>query len=258
MIAMLTMVAAMAVVVMTEPAALADTGAACTALYTIGWQTPTNSPPDFGATVTVKNNATYPINGWTITWDFPVGQSYAAGSVYSANMAQVGTRVTATPAGSYNANLAPGASTTFGFKGYWNGTSNPVPTTTCTGPSQGSSSHKLAGPLEPLGVNTASWDTNFVDPAIATYLSNAKAQLIRYPGGSWAEEYDWQTNQAKGEVMPVDFAAYSNQVNAAGGQKFVTINYGTGTPASAGAWAAQAKATAGQGVALRSTMSPVR
>ena len=50
--------------------AVADTGAACAATYSIGWQTPSNSPPDFGATVTVKNNAAYAISTWTITWTF--------------------------------------------------------------------------------------------------------------------------------------------------------------------------------------------
>ena len=239
-----------AAVAVAEGSASADTGAACSASYVIGWQTPSNNPPDFGVTVTVTNNATYAITGWTVTWSYTAGQTIIAGSPYSANVTQTGTTVAATPMGSYNANLAPGASTTWGFHGTYNGTSNPVPTVTCTGPSQGSASATLAGNLSPLGINTASWDTNFVDPEIATYLSTANAGLIRYPGGSWADQYMWQTNTVNNSVQPVDFADYSAQVDAVtGGQKFVTINYGSDTPESAAAWVRQSQ-TAGQGVTL--------
>ncbi len=228
----------------------ADTGASCGVSYTIGWQTPSNSPPDFGAAVTVTNNSPYPISTWTVTWSFTAGQTIVPGSPYSANVSQSGTTVTATPGGSFNANLAPGQSATWGFDGDYNGTSNPIPSVTCTGPSQGSGSATLSGSLDPLGVNTAAWDSNFTDPAIASDLSAGSIGLIRYPGGSWADQYLWQPNTVNGSVQPVDFAQYSSQVDAiSGGQKFVTIDYGSDTPASAGAWVKQS-ATAGQGVSL--------
>lgn len=231
--------------------ATADTGAACTATYTIGWQTPSDNPPDFGVTVTVTNNATYTISGWTVSWTYTAGQALIAGSAYSANVVQSGAAVTATPGGSYNATLTPGQSVTWGFHATYNGTSNPVPAVNCSGPSQGSSSATLSGPLEPLGVNTAAWDTNFVDPAIATSMSAAHLGLVRYPGGSWADQYMWQTNTVNGSAQPVNFAQYSNQVNAVGnGQKFVTVNYGSDTAASAAAWVKQAATTAGQGTTL--------
>src|SRR5579884_493092 len=243
--------ATLAAVTVGASSAPADTGAACSAVYTIGWQTPSDSPPDFGVTVTVTNNAAYAISTWNVSWNFTAGQAIIAGSPYSATVVQNGTTVTATPAGSYNATLAPGASTTWGFHGTYNGTSNPVPTVTCSGPSQGSSSAVLSGPLTPLGVNTASWDTNFVDSAISTDLNAAHTGLIRYPGGSWADEYMWQANTAKGQTQPVNFAQYSSQVDSiSGGQKFVTVNYGSDTAASAGAWAKQAATTAGEGVSL--------
>jgi Cellulose binding domain len=227
----------------------ADTGASCGVTYTIGWQTPSNSPPDFGATVTVTNNSSYAISTWTVTWAYTAGQTIVAGSPYSANVAQSGSTVTATPE-SFNASLAAGASTTWGFDGDYNGTSNPVPTVSCAGPSQGSSSATLSGPLDPLGINTASWDTNFVDPAIASDLSAADTGLIRYPGGSFADEYLWQPNTEDGTTQPVDFAQYSSQVDAiTNGQKFVTVNYGSDTPQDAEAWVTQS-ATSGQGVAL--------
>src|SRR5580698_5654553 len=155
-------------VVVTATPAPADTGASCGATFTIGWQTPSNSPPDFGATVTVTNNASYTIQTWTVSWTFTAGQTIVAGSPYSSTVTQTGTSVTATPGGTYNAVLTPGESQTFGFDGDYNGTSNPVPTVSCVGPSEGTGSAALTGSLDPLGVNTASWDTNFTDPAIAS------------------------------------------------------------------------------------------
>src|SRR5215472_17717658 len=159
----LTLAAVVTGVFLTAPPAPADTGAACGGTFTIGWQTPSNSPPDFGATVTVTNNAAYTIQTWTVSWTFGAGQTIIPGSPYSATVTQTGTTVTATPGGTFNAVLTPGQSATFGFNADYNGTSNPVPAVSCAGPSEGSGSATLSGPLDPLGVNTASWDSNFPD-----------------------------------------------------------------------------------------------
>lgn len=236
--------------VVTAAPAPADTGAACSATFTIAWQTPSNSPPDFGVTVTVTNNASYAISAWTVSWSFTAGQTVVAGSPYSADVSQSGTTVTATGIEGDNDSLAAGASTTWGFDGDYNGTSNPVPALACTGPSQGTGSAVLSGPLDPLGVNTAAWDTNFTDPAIASSLSAASTGLIRYPGGSWADQYLWQANTVNGSAQPVDFAQYSSQVDAiSGGQKLVTVNYGSDTPQDAAAWVTQSQ-TSAEGVSL--------
>ncbi|HEU5331905.1 MAG TPA: cellulose binding domain-containing protein [Actinocrinis sp.] len=246
----LTAAAAVTAVAVGASNAPADTGAACTAAYAIAWQTPSDSPPDFGVTVTVTNNSPYPISGWTVNLTYGAGQSIIAGSPYSAVVVQSGSTVTGTPAGSFNGNLAAGASTTWGYKATYNGTSNPAPAITCSGPSQGSGSATLSGSIDPLGVNTAAWDTNFVDPAISSALSSASTGLIRYPGGSWADQYMFGTNTVNNSVQPVDFSQYSNQVDAiTNGQKLVTVNYGSDTAATAGAWAKQAL-TAGQNVKL--------
>ena len=65
---------------MNSTRAPADTGASCGVSYAIAWQTPSDSPPDFGATVTVTNNSPYPISGWTVSWSFTAGQTIVAGS----------------------------------------------------------------------------------------------------------------------------------------------------------------------------------
>jgi hypothetical protein len=242
--------AAATAIVVDATSAPADTGASCSAVYTVAWQTPSNIPPDFGVTVTITNNASYPITDWAATWTFGAGQTVVAGSPYSANVTQSGTSVTATPEAGDNADLASGASTTWGFDADYNGTTNPIPTVTCAGPGQGSASATLSGSLDPLGVNTAAWDTNFTDSAISSELSAANLGLIRYPGGSFADEYLWQPNTEDGTVQPVDFAQYSSQVDSvSNGQKLVTVNYGSDTPQDAAAWVTRSM-TAGQGVSL--------
>jgi Cellulose binding domain len=106
--ALAVLLTAAAAVTFSATRAPADTGAACAAAYTVGWQTPSNSPPDFGATVTVTNNSAYTISTWTITLTFSAGQTLVAGSAYSANVTASGATLTATPGGTYNAVLTPG------------------------------------------------------------------------------------------------------------------------------------------------------
>ena len=126
----------------------------------------------------------------------------------------------------------------------------------------------------PLGLNTAPWDYIYaantsagggVD-VIQPLLQAAGIDMLRYGGGSYADYYDWQTNTNIQNCLPDDatasftsscsssdslgFSQFSQQARAIGAQSFVTVNYGSGTPAEAAAWVAQAKSTAGEGVAL--------
>src|SRR6185437_14371372 len=125
----------------------------------------------------------------------------------------------------------------------------------------------------PLGLNTAPWDYEYAAPAsagggldqIQPLLQAAGISQLRYGGGSYADYYDWQTNTNIQNCLPdnatasftsscassdsLDFSQFSQQARAVGAQSFVTVNYGSGTPAEAAAWVAQAKSTPGQGVA---------
>ncbi|MFK0192016.1 cellulose binding domain-containing protein [Kitasatospora sp. NPDC090308] len=78
----------------------------------------------FGANVTVANRGTAPVNGWTVAWTFPSGQSVT--SLWNGGVAQSGAKVTVTDAG-YNRAIAPGSSVSFGFNGSWS-TANTAPT----------------------------------------------------------------------------------------------------------------------------------
>jgi hypothetical protein len=126
----------------------------------------------------------------------------------------------------------------------------------------------------PLGLNTAPWDYIYAANTSASggvdviqpLLQAAGIDMLRYGGGSYADYYDWQTNTNIQNCLPddatasftsgcassdsLDFSQFSGQARAIGAQSFVTVNYGSGTPAEAAAWVAQAKSTPGQGVAL--------
>jgi poly(hydroxyalkanoate) depolymerase family esterase len=72
----------------------------------------------FGASVTINNTGTSTINGWSLKWTFPNGQTIT--QIWNASDTQSGGNVTATNL-SYNGTIAPGGSTNFGFNGAWNG-----------------------------------------------------------------------------------------------------------------------------------------
>jgi pectate lyase len=67
----------------------------------------------FGANVTVTNLGDA-INGWTLTWSYPAGQT--AGPAWNATLTQSGTTVTAKNA-PYNAAIPTSGSASFGFNG---------------------------------------------------------------------------------------------------------------------------------------------
>ena len=94
-------------------------GGACRVTYT-----PQQWQGGFTANVTVANTGGSAINGWTLTFAFPSSQQIT--SAWNATVTQSGSSVTAKSL-SYNGNLAPGASTSFGFQGTWS-SSNPSPT----------------------------------------------------------------------------------------------------------------------------------
>ncbi|MCG5466120.1 glycoside hydrolase family 9 protein [Micromonospora sp. NPDC053740] len=90
---------------------------------TVGYAT-TDWGGGFTANVSITNTGTTAINGWTVRFSFPGGQSVSQG--WSATISQSGAAVTATNL-SYNGTIAAGASVSFGFNGTYSG-ANPKPT----------------------------------------------------------------------------------------------------------------------------------
>jgi hypothetical protein len=95
-------------------------------------------------------------------------------------------------------------------------------------------------PSTAIGVNDAVWDGNLLDSNLPGLLSSAGVEMMRYPGGSTADVYHWQSNSVvpnQSYANPNNtFDAFMSQVQAVGAQPIITVNYGSGTPQEAANW----------------------
>ena len=116
----------------------------------------------------------------------------------------------------------------------------------------------------PLGTNVGPNEQPDSDPTARLRMeirlkALGPATWFRYGGGAWADAYNWQTNvdtyagaqardqsndftpsgpYASSALDYLPFNSYMSEVKADGAQGMVTVNYGSGTPELAGAWAA--------------------
>ncbi|WP_435612578.1 cellulose binding domain-containing protein [Streptomyces sp. bgisy159] len=95
------------------------------------------------------------------------------------------------------------------------------------------------------GVNTAIWDSHMNDPEVVGLMKEADVGAMRYPGGSYADIYHWETHTAPGGyVAPgTGFDAFMGTVRATGAQPILIANYGSGTPEEAAGWVRYANVT---------------
>lgn len=110
-------------------------------------------------------------------------------------------------------------------------------------------------PKSALGVNTAAWDKNLTDSTIPRLLRNINVGALRFPGGSTADNYDWETGlpvnpSAGGANAQDNFDAFMNVANQSGASPIITVNYGSnfagtggGDPQEAAAWVKYANVT---------------
>ena len=105
-------------------------------------------------------------------------------------------------------------------------------------------------PSTAYGLNSAVWDSQMNVPQVQGLLQQAGVEMLRYPGGSYGDIYNWQDNTAPGGyVAPgTDFDSFMGTVRKIGAQPILIANYGTGTPAEAAGWVQYANVTQGYGV----------
>ncbi len=113
-------------------------------------------------------------------------------------------------------------------------------------------------PKTAVGVNTAVWDGNLLDTAVPGLLGQAGITVLRFPGGSTADQYHWQTNSATGGgyVNPSNtFDAFMGVAGQAAAAPIITVNYGSnasgnagGDPNEAAAWVDYANNTKHYGI----------
>jgi hypothetical protein len=106
-------------------------------------------------------------------------------------------------------------------------------------------------PSGAIGLNTAVYDSDMNDTPIPGLLKAAGVDALRYPGGSYSDIFNWQTNTAAdgGYVAPgTGFSSFISTARSVGAQPIITFNYGTGTPALAAAWVQDADVTNNYGI----------
>jgi hypothetical protein len=85
-------------------------------------------------------------------------------------------------------------------------------------------------PATAIGLNGSVYDADLTDAAVPGLLKAAGTGLIRFPGGTSSDEYDWKTNTdvVSHSVQATDFDQYATLLQQTGAQGMITVNYGTG------------------------------
>ena len=93
-------------------------------------------------------------------------------------------------------------------------------------------------PFQGLGVCTATYDGSLINGTVATRLKAAGITAVRYPGGSYADIFNWQTTTVNGGAYVNSNDSFDNfmntVVNPAGAQAIITVNYGSNPANNAG------------------------
>jgi hypothetical protein len=87
-----------------------------------------------------------------------------------------------------------------------------------------------AVPATAIGINGSVYDPNLTDAALPGLLSGAGVNVVRFPGGTESDEYNWKNNtdSISGKTQATDFDQFASLISSSGAQGMVTVNYGTG------------------------------
>ncbi|NUR63043.1 MAG: alpha-L-arabinofuranosidase, partial [Catenulispora sp.] len=90
-------------------------------------------------------------------------------------------------------------------------------------------------PAAALGINGSVYDAALTGVAVPGLLKSAGTGLIRFPGGTSSDTYNWKNNTdvVSGQTQAVNFDQYSTLLSQTGAQGMITVNYGTGDAAGA-------------------------
>ena len=85
-------------------------------------------------------------------------------------------------------------------------------------------------PPAAIGVNGAVYDADLTDAVVPGMLRAAGVSMIRFPGGTRSDVYDWKNNTdiSSGTTQATDFDQYATLLRRTGARGMVTVNYGTG------------------------------
>ncbi|MDW8106437.1 MAG: alpha-L-arabinofuranosidase [Armatimonadota bacterium] len=88
------------------------------------------------------------------------------------------------------------------------------------------------------GINVATWDWYLTTPQRRALLRQLGFGLMRFPGGSTSNEYDWRNNRNRrdGTTYGTNTDGFLSVANDLGAEKLICVNYGSGTPQEAADW----------------------
>jgi hypothetical protein len=100
-----------------------------------------------------------------------------------------------------------------------------------------------------FGVNAAVWDAVFDTATTISLLTEMGNQALRFPGGSLSDEYHWQSNTTGSNTWQwaTSFDKFAHVASVTAAQVFITVNYGSGSPAEAADWVRYGNVTQGYG-----------
>jgi hypothetical protein len=89
-----------------------------------------------------------------------------------------------------------------------------------------------------FGINTAIWDAILDTDETVSALRELDLQVLRFPGGSFADKYHWADGRVgrDGEPAATSFFNFMHMATNLGAQVIITVNYGSGTPEEAAEW----------------------
>lgn len=101
-----------------------------------------------------------------------------------------------------------------------------------------------------FGLNVAVWDSVLDTTNTIGLLKDMDNRALRFPGGGLADDYHWETNTTGTNTWQwtTSFSKFVNVMTNTGAQAFITVNYGSGTPAEAAAWVQNANVTRQLGI----------
>jgi Cellulose binding domain/Fibronectin type III domain len=92
--------------------------------------------------------------------------------------------------------------------------------------------HLAVTPSTAIGINGSTYDGNLIDASVPGLLGSAGVNVIRFPGGTESDEYNWKNNTdvLSGRAQAVSFDQFATMLHAtsASAQAMITVNYGTG------------------------------
>jgi hypothetical protein len=85
-------------------------------------------------------------------------------------------------------------------------------------------------PSTAIGLNASTYDGDVLDSAVPGLVSKAGVSVMRFPGGTESDQYNWKSNTdvLSGRAQAVSFDQFMSVIGQTQATPMITVNYGTG------------------------------